>query len=95
MAILPIINMNGTSAESLFDEYIEASKLLRRADRFLRESTTFHGRDFQCNAAGDYDKAKRERHEILEKLNDVVDYCESWAETAEDEIFFRKHPEMR
>ena len=88
MTTLPIININGTSAESLFDEYIEALRLLRKADRFLRESTTCHGRDFQCNPAGDFDKAKQERHEMFQKLNDVMDYCERWAEVAEKNINF-------
>jgi len=88
MTTLPITNINGTSPESLFDEYIEASRLLRKADRFFRESTTCHGRDFQCNPAGDYDKAKFERNEILAKLNDVLEYCEQWVENAENNINF-------
>lgn len=86
MTTLPIININGTSAESLFDEYIEASRLLRKADRFFRESTTCHGRDFQCNSVADFDKARQERHEMFQKLNDVIDYCEQWAEVAENNI---------
>jgi len=86
MATLPIININGTSAESLFDEYIEASRLLRKADIFLRESTTCHGRDFQFNPAGDYDKAKQERYDMFQKLNDVLNYCEKWVENAENNI---------
>ena len=88
MTTLPIINLNGTSAESLFDEYIEAHRLLTRAKRFLAESTTCHGRDYQCNPAGDYDKAKQERHVMFQKLNDVLDYCEQWAEVAERNINF-------
>ena len=86
MTTLPIININGTSAESLFDEYIESYRLLARAKRFLAESTTCHGRDFQCNPAEDYGKAKQERHEMFQKLNDVMDYCEQWAEVAEKNI---------
>ena len=88
MTTLPIINMNGTSAESLFDEYLEAHRLLTRAERFLREFTTCHGRDFQCNPVGDFDKAKEERYQMFVKLNNVIEYCERWVEVAENNIDF-------
>lgn len=80
---LPKINLNGTSAESLFDEYINAQHAVRKALRTL-QACTCHGRDFQCNPAEDYNQALFERAENLAKLDDVLDYCQAWIDNANE-----------
>mgnify|MGYP003133689559 CR=1 FL=1 len=79
---LPIINLNGTSAQSLFDEYIDAQDAIRKALRIL-QTCTCHGRDFQCNP-DDYNQALFERADILAKLDDGLDYCQAWIDNANE-----------
>lgn len=81
MTTLPKINLNGTSAETLFDEYIEAQCAVHKALLALR-ACTCHGRDFQCNPYKDYSQALFERAENLAKLDDVLDYCQAWVNNA-------------
>jgi|TARA_B100000035_G_C20818195_1_gene473059 hypothetical protein len=80
---LPKINLNGTSAESLFDEYIDAQDAVRKALHIL-QSCTCHGRDFQCNPADDYNQALFERADMLAKLDDVLDYCQAHIDNANE-----------
>ena len=80
---LPKINLNGTSAEDLFDEYIDAQHAVRKALHILQECTC-HGRDFQCNSSDDYNQALFERAENLAKLDDVLDYCQAWIDNANE-----------
>lgn len=82
MTTLPKININGTSAEAVYDEYCEAYRLLTKAERFIRESVTCHPRDFQSNETGDYDKARQERTTIIRKLDESIEYLEQWIENA-------------
>ena len=86
MATLPKININGTSPQSLRDEYYEAYKLLTKAEEFIRESVTCHPRDFQCNIPGDYENARREREAVLRKLDESIEYLEQWIMNASDSI---------
>ena len=83
MTTLPKINLNGTSAETLFDEYNDAKYLVRRAAQVL-QTCTCHGRDFQCNPADDYNQALFERAEVFAKLEDVLDYCQAWIDNANE-----------
>jgi len=86
MTTLPKININGTSAQSLRDEYYEAYKLLTKAEEFIRESVTCHPRDFQLNEIGDYDKARQERETVIRKLDESIEYLEQWIMNASDSI---------
>jgi hypothetical protein len=86
MTTLPKININGTSAEAVYDEYCEAYRLLTKSERFIRESVTCHPRDFQLNEAGDYDKARQERTTIIRKLDESIEYLEQWIENASSYI---------
>lgn len=86
MTTLPKININGTSAGSIFDEYCEAYRLLTKAERCIRESVTCHPRDFQLNHIGDYDKARQERETIIRKLDESIEYLEQWIENAQNYI---------
>jgi hypothetical protein len=87
MTTLPKININGTSAYSLRDEYYEAYKLLTKAEEFIRESVTCHPRDFQCNNPGDYDRARQERETVVRKLDECIEYLDQWIMNASDSIY--------
>ena len=87
MTTLPKININGTSAYSLRDEYYEAYKLLTKAEEYIREDVTCHPRDFQLNDIGDYDKARQEREAVIRKLDESIEYLEQWIENASDYIY--------
>lgn len=66
----PVINLNGTSAQDLIDEYREAYSAIRKAYEVLQR-VTVHGRDFQTAPAGTYEKARAEHHARLAKLQEV------------------------
>jgi len=87
MTTLPKININGTSAGAIYDEYCEAYRLLTRAERCIRESVTCHPRDFQCNKPGDYDRARQERETVIRKLDESIEYLEQWIENAQNYIY--------
>ena len=82
---LPKINLNGTSAQTLFDEYIDAQHEIRKAMQILQKCTC-HGRDFQCNPVEDYNQALFERAKILADLEDSLDYCQAWIDNANKAI---------
>ena len=87
MTTLPKININGTAAGAIFDEYSEAYRLLIKAERCIRESVTCHPRDFQLNQIGDYDKARQERETVIRKLDESIEYLEQWIENASNYIY--------
>lgn len=82
---LPKINLNGTSAQTLFDEYIDAQHEIRKAMQILQKCTC-HPRDFQLNSPKDYDLAKYDRAINLAKLDEVLDYCQAWIDNANKAI---------
>ena len=82
---LPIFNLNGTSPESVYDEFNEALQSLRKSRECLNQCTV-HGRDFQCNPIGQYDKARYEHRLILHYLDEAIDFCEAWMERAQEAI---------
>lgn len=81
---LPKINLNGTSADTLFDEYIDAQNVIRKAREILA-TCTCHGRDFQSNP-DDYNQALFERSKVLADLDDALDYCQAWIDNANEVI---------
>jgi hypothetical protein len=78
---LPKINLNGTNAQSLVNEYIDVHHMLTTAKRFLSKAT-LHGRDFQCNDPDDFNQAQFERAEVAAKIDDGIDFCEAWINNA-------------
>lgn len=82
---LPIFNLNGTNPESIYDEFNEALQNLRKSRESLSQCTV-HGRDFQCNPIGDYDKARDRHYSMLSLLDEAMDYCEAWLERAQEAI---------
>ena len=85
MFTLPKINLNGSSPQTLFDEYRLSALLIRKAMQNITASTC-HGRDFQCNDPDAYNQALFERAEALAKLDDALDYCMAWVENANEAI---------
>ncbi len=83
---LPIFNLNGTSPESIYDEFNEAFLSLRKARECLNQCTV-HGRDFQCNPIGQYEKARDEYRLILNYLDEAMDFCEAWMERSQEAIY--------
>lgn len=79
---LPKINLNGTSAVTLFSEYIDAQHVITKAKDILA-TCTCHGRDFQCNP-DDYNQALFERAKVLADLDDALDYCQAWVANAHE-----------
>jgi CHASE3 domain sensor protein len=79
-ATLPVIHLNGTGAESLYEEYSTARKAVSQAMDELVQATC-HPRDFYL-VEGSWDKARQERSEMLQKLNEVCSYLEQWETVA-------------
>ena len=80
---LPKINLNGTSARSLEEEYHAALKAIRIAETLLAKATC-HGRDFQMQDPSDFEYARMERIDMLTSLGEVEDYLEAWYWNAVD-----------
>ena len=70
MPTAPVINLNGTSAEVLLEEYKMAYTATQAAIEALRRMTV-HGRDFQTAPEGTYEKARAEQIARMEKLQQV------------------------
>jgi len=85
----PVINLNGTSAESLVTEYREASRTLRAAIKAV-ENITVHGRDYQTVARGLYLTARSEQEARLIKLQEVLGEIESLHEQVYEQQLARK-----
>lgn len=73
---LPVIHLNGTGAETLYNEYRDARRALSEAADKLLEATC-HPRDFYL-VEGSWEKAKQERSAMIQKLDDVYRYLEQW-----------------
>lgn len=77
MHTLPTIHLNGTGADSLHQEYTRAWQALVNARAALVEATC-NARDFYPQGDHAFTDARFERSEALAKLEDVIDYVESW-----------------
>lgn len=67
----PVLNINGTSAETLLEEYQDAYEAVREAITKVR-FITVSGRDFQTAPPGTYEKVRAEQIARLEKLQSVA-----------------------
>lgn len=74
---LPIKNLHGTNMESLQNDYIKGMNLLDDAIKHIAYKIEFNARDYSDSL--EYLKAKKERLEMLQKLNDVYLYLEEIA----------------
>ena len=75
MTTLPTIHLNGTGAESLFNEYGNAWRALKAAREALAQ-TTCNARDFYPQGPAAFSQARSERDEALQKLREVKTYIE-------------------
>lgn len=74
---LPTIHLNGTGARVLAEEYDAAWMALKTA-RAAFIDTTMNARDFYPQGDHAFHDARFERSEAIAKLDDVIDYVESW-----------------
>lgn len=85
MTTLPSIHLNGTSPETLLNEYEDVCTALSKAVEAL-EKATCNPRDFYVQGDGAWQKARDERTAMFQKLKEVQDYANAWAERASDAI---------
>jgi hypothetical protein len=74
---LPIIHLNGTSAHALLEDHVTALNSLRQAKEDIH-GIEFHSRDYYPKD-GAWEIARKERIEMLQKLNEVYDDLEKIA----------------
>lgn len=70
--ICPTVHLNGTSRESLMDQYRAAYRAVQDALKALANASP-HGRDYYVQEDGAYNRAAREHNERCEKLRIVSD----------------------
>lgn len=85
----PVINLNGTAAVSLVEEYKTAAHTLRAAIKAVGD-VTVHGRDYQTVDYALYQKARSEHVQRLQKLEEVLDEIESLHEQVYRQQLARK-----
>lgn len=85
MTHLPTIHLNGTSPETLFDEYNAVRISLIKTVSAL-EDATCNARDFYVQGDGAWEKARNERTAMFAKLREVQDYVDAWIGCASDRL---------
>ena len=71
------LNINGTSAGALEDEYSEASMMVRKARQAVA-ACTCHPRDYQFQEPTAFNVARSEREAVLRSLDDIESYLDAW-----------------
>ena len=74
---LPTIHLNGTGADSLQQEYRAVRKAISAAADALAAATC-NQRDFYPQEPGAWERARAERAEAFQLLQQVSDYAEQW-----------------
>jgi len=85
----PVINLNGSSAQTLVEEYKAAYTAIRVAYEAVQQ-VTVHGRDFQTAPEGTYEKARAEQTARLTKLQEVEDDMAELARLVQQQVDARK-----
>lgn len=69
--VIPVINLNGNSRQSLIDQALAVHKHLESAKNALAESDLAHGRNYQTvpEMAGAAREQRRRQYEALEQLS--------------------------
>jgi hypothetical protein len=80
---MPLINLNGTSAESLLADLSEACLAVGAASGAVAKAAP-HGRDYQHNQ-GDYQLARRQHEARLVALQAIADELEAIATSVYDQ----------
>lgn len=81
----PSIHLNGTSAESLFKDYLGAYEAVSHALDALQKIPP-HGRDYYVQPGDPYPAARAEHDARLQKLQDVKDDLEALALHCQEHI---------
>lgn len=74
---LPVVHLNGTSRETLYEGYYRAYEALRLFERELGE-TVFHARDYYPKGETAWEEARAQRHEVHLKLKDIKEYLKAF-----------------
>ena len=74
---LPSLNLNGTNAGAIEDEYAEALTLVRKARQAVSVCTC-HPRDFIFQGPTAFNAARSEREAVLRSLDDIESYLDAW-----------------
>lgn len=85
----PVLNLNGTSAKNLIEEYKAAYTAIQAAYEAVQQ-VTVHGRDFQTAPEGTYEKARAEQLARLTKLQEVADDMAELARLVQEQVDARK-----
>ena len=72
---LPVVHLNGSNRETLQQEYYEAWKAVRAAQRAVG-AVECHPRDYYVAGDHAWAEAHDARLHVLQKLQDVVEYLE-------------------
>ena len=74
---LPTIQLNGTGAQTLANEYEAFYEALDAAAKALRNATC-NSRDFYTQGGSSWQRARQEREEAFRKLQELQAYAEAW-----------------
>jgi len=84
MLTMPIVNGNGDRVETLLEQARNVCEALRVAKGTMCEAMP-HGRNFQCNPSGDYQKARDEMYSMMEQIDAMTQTFYQMADTLCDE----------
>lgn len=73
MATIPTIHLNGTSYDTLYEEYNAAYDAVKKAIDVMYD-VTVNGRDYYVQGGSAYYRARDERQAAIDKLSKVKDY---------------------
>lgn len=83
MTTLPTFHLNGTSPESIREEYHKVYESLKETEELLGKATC-HPRDFYVQEEGAWGRAREERNKIGLMLAEVSSYIEDWLQHSSD-----------
>jgi hypothetical protein len=87
--VTPVINLNGTAAEELLEQYQLAQLALGVALRKLEQASP-HGRDYQTLEPGMFLRAQRQHCERMEALKRVKDQLEVLSKSTAEQTAARE-----
>lgn len=82
--VCPVVNLNGSSASMLLEDYGNFGKAIRNAISLAYECTP-HPRDYQLCPVGAFEAAYNEHRDRIRRLSTVLDEIESICETIIDQ----------
>jgi hypothetical protein len=91
---LPTIHLNGTGANGLEAEY-RAVRLAIYDAVLALETATCNARDFYPQGPGAYEKARAERQQAFNNLQQVSDYVEAWEACAHEALVAKAATRLR